>query len=57
MKWIFIEKNEEQAVLFFQKASKQDYSKGRFYFGKFLIEGKGIKKSFLSWIRISPKSI
>lgn len=43
---LFLKRNEQEAVLYFQKSVKKYKSKGKFWFGICLLEGRGIPKNF-----------
>lgn len=42
----FIKTNEEEAVIFFNKAAKQYEADGMLWYGICLIEGRGTRKNF-----------
>lgn len=49
---IFIEKDEQKAVYYFKKSFIKSNIEGKFWFGKSLIEGLGIRKSFYQGLEL-----
>jgi TPR repeat protein len=53
---IYVSKNEEEPVFYFQKAAAIHQREGKFWFGFCMIEGKGIKQSYYRGLEMVRQS-